>query len=377
VAWDLIDVRPQPPEDSTDQLSLFSSGNATRSVLPAADVRTWDQSSEDFAKEFSIMIRRSNRLPFFCSRRVFLQTSLGTSAALLACGTGAAEASSSRLAFVHDPPQFSFDTGALRGELRQGGHSRGLIPLTDGASGKPIARAYGVFSHYRLLDAETRYGDGAWSWPSQARLRDDGAVVIDWTFDEACPFTMQAVYRWADPMTLDLRTTVTARRQVKGLEIFLASYLDGFPASFVYVQGTPLTGGRPGFLQAVRQRGVWQMSPRDEAAVQMIQDGRWQRLPHPVDWQILPHFAAPLVMRRDPESGLAVLVMARTEDCFAVSTPYGEESHQSLYLSLLGCDLAAGQAKTAQARLAIRRDLSDAQAIECYETFQAGSGSEP
>ncbi|TVS20873.1 MAG: hypothetical protein EA424_01775 [Planctomycetaceae bacterium] len=324
-------------------------------------------------KEFSIMSRHSKRLPFSCSRRVFLQTSLGTSAALLARGTGAAEPPSSGLSFVHDPPQFAFDTGALRGALRQDGLSRGLMPLTDGATGKQIARAYGVFSHYRLLDAETRYGDGAWSWPSQARLRDDGAVVIDWTFEEACPFTMQAVYEWADPLTLDLRTTVTARRQVQRLEVFLASYLDGFPVSFVYVQGTPLTGGRPGFLEATRQRGVWQMSPRDEAAVRVIQDGRWQRLPHPVEWQILPHFAAPLVMRRDPESGLAVLVMARAEDCFAVSTPYGEESHRSLYLSLLGCDLDVGQTRTAHARLAIRRDLSERQAIECYETFQAGS----
>ena len=63
--------------------------------------------------------------------------------------------------------------------------------------------------------------------------------------------------------------------------------------------------------------------------------------------------------------------MARPEDCFAVSTPYGEESHRSLYLSLLGCDLNAGQTRTAHALLAIRRDLSDTQAIECYEAFPA------
>ncbi len=334
-----------------------------------------------FYQGVSIVTRRSNRLSFPCSRRVFLQASVGTSAGLLAGGTGAADVPAPRLAFVNDPPQLSFDTGALRGVLRQGGQSRGLMPLVDVASGKPIARAYGVFSHYRLLDAQNRYGDGAWSWPSQARLRDDGAVVIDWSFEEACPFTMQAVYRWADPQTLDLATTVTARRPVERLEVFLASYLEGFPVSFVYVQGNPLTDGRPGFLEVVRQRGVWQMSPRDEAAVRMIQDGRWQHLPHPVDWQILPRFAAPLVMRRDPDSGLAVLVMARPEDCFAVSTPYGEESHRSLYLSLLGCDLNAGQTQTAHARLAIRRDLSDAQAIACYDAFQAGdfsrSGARP
>ena len=137
-----------------------------------------DAEIRGFCQEVSIVNRSTNRLPFPCSRRVFLQTSVGTSAALLAGGTGAADGPASRLAFVQDSPQFSFDTGPLRGALRQGGHSRGLMPLVDVASGNPIAQAYGVFSHYRLLDAQNRYGDAAWSWPSQARLRDDGAVVI-------------------------------------------------------------------------------------------------------------------------------------------------------------------------------------------------------
>ena len=152
-----------------------------------------DPEIRGFCQEVSIVNRSTNRLPFPCSRRVFLQTSVGTSAALLAGGTGAADGPASHLAFVQDSPQFSFDTGPLRGVLRQGGHSRGLLPLVDVASGNPLAQAYGVFSHHRLLDAQDRYGDGAWSWPSQARLRDDGAVVIDWSFEEACPFTMQAV----------------------------------------------------------------------------------------------------------------------------------------------------------------------------------------
>jgi hypothetical protein len=311
----------------------------------------------------------SNGLRSSCQRREFLRASLGASAAWLIAGTGAADAPADRLAFVSDPPQFSFDTGTLRGMLRQDGQSRGLMPLADVASGKPIAGAYGVFSHYRLLDAENRYGAGAWSWPSQARVLDDGAVAVAWSFDEACPFTMEAVYRWHDPQTLDVSTTVKARRRVDRLEVFLASYFDGFPVSLVYVQASPLTAGRAGFLEAIRQRGVWQMFPRDEAAVRIIQDGRWQREPHPVQWQILPALAAPLAMRRDPESGLVALVMARPQDCFAVATPYGEESHRSLYLSLLGCDLEAEQSKTAHTRLAIRRDLSDAGAIECYEAF--------
>ena len=317
------------------------------------------------------MTREMNRSACPVGRRGFLRSGLGASAALLGAGfpLHAADESTARLAFVENGNQFAFDTGALRGVLRPDGLSRGLMPLIHVDSGKPIARVYGVFSHYRLLDAEKRYGDGAWSWPSSARLLNDGAVKVDWPFDDTCPFTMRAVYRWADPLTLDLTTTVTARRDVQRLEVFLASYFDGFPASFVYVQGSPLTAGRPGFLEARRERGVWQMFPRDEAAVRMIQDGRWQRPPHPVEWQILPKLAAPLAMRRDAESDLAALVMARPEDCFAVATPCGEESHRSLYLSLLGRDLQAGESSTARTRLAIRSGLSDAAAVECYKAF--------
>jgi hypothetical protein len=316
------------------------------------------------------MNRRTDVFPFTCPRRQFLQAGWGASAALLIGGQGAAHAPvSPSPAFASDPPHFAFDTGGLRGLLRQDGRSRGLMPLVDVKSDKPVARGYGVFSHYRLLDAETRYGDGAWSWPSEARLLDDGAVVVDWCFEDACPFTMRAVYRWADPQTLDLITTVAAQRRVERLEVFLASYFDGFPVSLVYVQGDPTAGRAEGFHKAMRERGVWQMYPRDQAAVKIIQDGRWQRLPHPVEWQISPQLAAPLAMRRDPESGLTALVMTRPEDCFAVATPYGEESHRSLYLSLFGQDLDAGEASSAHARLAIRSGLSDAGAVECYREF--------
>ena len=318
------------------------------------------------------MCRETNHSACAVDRRGFLQSGLSASAALLASGPIllAADRSPDRLAFVEDRNQFSFDIGELRGVLRPDGLSRGLMPLVHVATGKPIARGHGVFSHYRLLDAEKRYGDGAWSWPSQARLLDDGAVEVVWPFDDSCPCTMQAVYRFADPQTLDLTTTVTARHKLRRLEVFLASSFEGFPASFVYVQDSPQAAGQPGFLEARRERGVWQMAPRDEAAVRMIQDGRGQRPPHPVDWQILPNLAAPLAMRRDSESGLAALIMARPEDCFAVATPYGEDSHRSLYLSLLGRDLQAGESCTAKTRLAIRRGLSDAEAIECYEAFR-------
>jgi hypothetical protein len=83
----------------------------------------------------------------------------------------------------------------------------------------------------------------------------------------------------------------------------------------------------------------------------------------------MPPLAGALAVRRDAQSGLAALIMAPPDDCFAIATPYGEEGHRSIYLSLLGRDLKAGQTATARSRLVIGRNISDDQAIVIYQEY--------
>lgn len=281
----------------------------------------------------------------------------------------AAPEAPARLAFVAGGKEYRFDTGALRGTLRSGGKSLGLGPVADAASGSPLAGAFGWLSHYRLLDADARYGVAAWDWASRSQLLGDGAVEVAWSADQAHPLDMKAVYRWKAPGTLDVATTVTPRKALARFEVFLASYFNGFPASAVYVKACAETGGKAGFLEAKAAYGPWQMFPRDDEAVKTIRDGRWKRLPNPVDWKVMPLLAAPLAVRRDAKSGLAALVMAPPNDCFAVSTPHGEEGHRSLYFSLFGRDLPAGRPATARARLVLGRAISDEQAVALYEAY--------
>jgi hypothetical protein len=115
------------------------------------------------------------------------------------------------------------------------------------------------------------------------------------------------------------------------------------------------------------------MFPRDPEAVAIIQDGRWKRPAHPVDWAIRPKLAGAAAMRRDAASGLAALVMARPEECFAVATPYGQEPHYSLYLCLMGKNLEAGESATAQARLTIGTGITQQKAIGIYEEYTKAS----
>lgn len=304
----------------------------------------------------------------FRTRRGFLcSTAAALSAPLVRSGLSLAD--EAQLAFKASGQQFGFDTGRLRGVLRAGGQSVGLLPVTESAHETAVARAHGLFSHYRLLDAENRYGHGAWDWPSQARLLADGLVEARWSADETHPMDMRAVYRWRDANSLDVTTHLVPKTDLRRMEVFLASYFEGFPKSFVYVRGCPETGGKPGLLEALPSFGVWQMFPRDASAAKVIDDGRWQRPPHPVQWRIMPQLAAPLAVRRDPARKLTALVMAPPDDCFAVATPCNEEGHRSLYLSLFGRDLKVDQPVSARSRLVVGKDISDEQAIALYEAY--------
>lgn len=309
------------------------------------------------------------------NRRRFLGTTVATSLALChsrsphAAESKPKEATEAGLAFTAQGEECRFDTGVLRGTLRSQGRSLGLTSVVDSASGTAIARAYGLFSHYRLLDDRTRYGHAAWDWTSEAQVISRGAVEVQWSADDEHPFDMKAVYRWTARNTLDVVTTVVPQADLKRFEVFLASYFQGFAKSLVYVDGCPETDGKPGFLEAKKSYANWQMFPRDDKAVGIIQDGRWRRPPSPVEWKIMPHLAAPLAMRRDAESGLVGLVMAPAADCFAVATPFGKESHRSLYLSLLGRDLKADEAATARSRLIIGRRISDDDAVALYKSY--------
>ncbi|MDD4868971.1 MAG: hypothetical protein PHR77_00320 [Kiritimatiellae bacterium] len=300
------------------------------------------------------------------SRRQFFGGVLAATVSGIALPVLAAE---NKLAFITAGKEFHFDTGILRGTLRAGGQSKGLIPAFDCVTGRALTKSLGLFSHYRLLDDQTRYGKAGWDWASEAKLLDGGGVEVRWLADNEHPFDMMAIYRWSAPNTLDLTTCVTARKELKCFEVFLASYFDGFPATTVYAKN-PAAEGKPAFIGANKTDGVWHMFPRDEEAVKMIKDGRWKRPPNPVEWTIRPMMAAPLAVRRDTARGLAAVLMARVQDCFAIATPQDNEGHRSVYLSLFGRDFKSGESADTKSRLIIGRDITDEKAIAFYEAFQ-------
>ncbi len=259
---------------------------------------------------------------------------------------------------------FDFDTGVLRGTLRAGGKSVGLSTVVHIPSGKTITKGNGLFGHYRVFSANHRYTDG-WGTASEAKLNPDGSVEAHWPAAENRPFEMWAVYRWADPATLDVETRVRAQKDLTGFESFLASYFaDSFSSSSVCIRKQA-----PAFAAADEAGGAWQMFPRDQRAVAVIGDGRWKYPPSPVDWRILPKLAHALSVRRDPESGIAAVLMSPLNDCFAVSTPIQTDGHHSLYLSLFGRNIKAGKTLRATSRFTIGSGLKEAEILSLYRTY--------
>jgi hypothetical protein len=290
--------------------------------------------------------------------------------ALLGRFVRAEDRASSKLAFTRAASGLHFDTGVLKGTLGENGKSLGLRPVTHVAANVQMAGAFGILSPYRMLTSDARFGTAARDWASKAELLADGAASVHWSPDEIHPLEMTGVYRGAADDTLDLRLTVKPQRDLRRFELFLASYFNGFPAALAYAPQPAAENRRPPpFTEAVKARGDWQTFPRDAAAAAIYGDGRWARPPNPVTWKMMPRLAAPLALRRDAQSGLAAVLMSRPGDCFAVSMPYGEEGHRSVYLSLFGGDLKAGQAASAAARLVIGRDISDVRALELYRAY--------
>jgi len=289
------------------------------------------------------------------------------------------ESHSAKFAFTSKGKgEYVFDTGVLCGKLRPDGKSLGLSSLIHVPSGVRLDGGFGIFSFYRIFTTNKRYGHAAWNWPSVSKLLPDGTVQIVWSEGKDHPFEITAIYRLTEETTVDLETTVKAQKDLHQFEVFLASYFhESFPAPYVYADINQKTKGKPGFLMADKTFGDWQMFPRDKKVLQIIQDGRWQKEPNPVNWVIMPYLAAPVCMRRNEAAGLAVVLMAPRDDCFAIATPYRGEGHRSLYLSLFGRDVKAGEKVRSRCRLVVAPKgvpkrttaISNQQILDLYQKY--------
>jgi hypothetical protein len=178
---------------------------------------------------------------------------------------------------------------------------------------------------------------------------------------------MEAVYRWSEPTRLELETRVKPEVTLRGFESFLASYFDeAFTNAWAWVREMEPGSGQPGLLAAQPSFGNWLLFPRGSDVVPLIQDGRWKLEPHPVDWVIMPALEKPVGVRRHRQSGLTAMLGAAGQEGFAVAMPHQTENHYSVYLSLFGRDLPAGEVASARAWLVVG-EAAESQLLKLCE----------
>ncbi len=273
---------------------------------------------------------------------------------------------------------FDFDTGAVKGLLRANGKYQGISSLVDIKTGKELTRSAGIFSFYRVLSTDKRWGHSARDWPMTAKRLPDGAVQIDWLPKEEHPLEITATFRWKSPTTIDLDVVVKPQQAMPNFELFVSSYFDLKFKAFVYAKPMRPPEANPSFVAADVNplvQGSYLAFPINRRAAQMFFDRRWAPESGFVPWSVTRMLGAPIGMKRDAESDITFLFMSRPEDCFAIDMSYNMDppdniaNHSSVYLSLYGRDIEAGESAQAHVRLVVERNLSDRRAIELYEQY--------
>ncbi len=283
------------------------------------------------------------------------------------------------------PGYFAFNTGVVKGLIRADGKSEGVVELTDLATGTNVVNAAplpGILSLYRVFAGAKRFPD-ARNAPLRAELDTSRtALTLVWESAPERPYDLKGRFTLGGTRSLDLTLECTARVALPAFEIFVSSYPTMAQRHFLFLRGTLHQGGRPESLlyepgAAPFLEGCYLAFPRDIEATALIFDGRWRQEPNPVHFAAGRHYAVPLLGSRIPENGVALLLFARSDECFALETTYARpagadsvSSHNSLYMSLGGADLAPGASARFHLRASVVRLAAHEEALALYKNWR-------
>ncbi|MGY8654242.1 MAG: hypothetical protein ACKVJX_11550 [Verrucomicrobiia bacterium] len=327
-----------------------------------------------------------------CSRRQFLK--LASVAAL----TSTWAASSGRAA---DPPPFDppkkfplkfnpetksydFETSQMSGSLRVDGSYHGVNRLTDKHTGRQVIDPrYSALNLFRLFSINQAMGmPRVMERTFKAGIH---AIEIHWPATDRHLGEITARYEVTELNAIDLTVTVHSSGSYAGYEIFLSNYFDKILKPRVYLKPRP-RGGKSGAPQLVVPkfndvfRDTVLVFPRDAHAARRCVDGRWDRSEFGAPTvQMVParYYGHCLAFLTDPDNQLGVVLMARPEDCYAISTRYFADdpkdrmtSYSAFDFSLFGNNLLPGVERSVRIRLALT-PLDDklSQPLDLYRNY--------
>jgi len=185
-------------------------------------------------------------------------------------------------------------------------------------------------------------------------------------------------FTFCEPNIIDMDMSVETLTNYPGFEILLSAYLAPGFVSGAYVAKKEFGPVVPEQIRITDQpmiHGVWPFFPRNEAGANLLTDGRHQKGRWYWRMAVGRRYSMPMAFFNKGE--VDVLVMGRPEDVYAVGVTYEGDpetdniaAHRSLYLSMFGEDLVAGEGRRTQMRMIIGKFGSDQNKhTSLYEAF--------
>lgn len=196
-----------------------------------------------------------------------------------------------------------------------------------------------------------------------------------------------------------------AHRLIEDLEICLSSYTVNrkWGSPFYYLLRQPANEGQGIFVQPQDTpflRGWYHSSPRDNRTAALLYDGRWPGEKYQIHITG-PYFKYPILISRNPATGMALIQMAEYETCSRVGSLYSSEDNRihlgfnkagvaysddnlradysPTYFYLFGQTFKPGQTRQARFRMILKPLKEDfsAEVLALYEAFAKDKTSCP
>lgn len=235
---------------------------------------------------------------------------------------------------------YVFETEKLKGRFEPGGPYSGIRSLIHKDEGTewvgdfdsgypgydipPGVRLY-LLSFYHYLGKNLPHLILGRNMPGKTELVD-GSIILNLGPLNECNTHTKIKMFFTDPETLDLDISLTAHCLIEDMEVCLSSYTVNrkWGSPYYYLLKQPANEDDGTFIQPKDTpflQGWYHSSPRDNRTAAMLYDGRW-----PGDkYQIHitgPYFKYPILVSRNPETGIALIQMAEYETCSRVGSLY-------------------------------------------------------
>ena len=280
--------------------------------------------------------------------------------------------------------EFSMDhlSGILNCDInRKKGKSHHFSKVIHKPSGLMISpddarmKHAGMLNFFRVL-VEGGYLSELRVTEAQIEPEDDGITMI-FSPSIRLQAKIKVKFTFKEPNIIDMDLWVETLTNYPKFEILLSAYLAPGFESGVYVaekEFGPNVAEQIRLTDQAMIHGIWPFFPRDEAGANLLTDGRHQKGRWFWRMAIGRRYGMPLAFFSN--DGVDAILMGKPEDVYAVGATYkGDASdnvadHRSIYLSLFGEDLKAGEGRHTQMRMIVGNYGSNPEKHqELYQTF--------